>query len=476
MISNKSILVNTLWSSGGYIVTLIISFITNIYIANIIDPVEFGKIAIVMFYITISNIISEGGLSGALIRKKDYTNNDISTVFIFNLIISIVCFILLISTSHLIANFYNEKELIKIINILSLVLIINAFQFVQNSLLVIKLKFKEKSVIFFISTLLSSIIGITYAHYKPDVWALVYLQLSSSIIYTVILWIYEGFFFSLKFDKTSFRSLYKFGINTTISSIISSVFDNIYQLIIGKLFSIKETGFLYQAKRIQDIFNGIVNMVLQSVIFSSLAKVQTNKDEFKKLFDNIKISTAIIISIFCCITFTFSEQIILILFGKQWIGSVFYLKLFSIYSIFYIQELVYRLIYKVYDKTNYILLIEILKKIIQIITIGIGLIFKNINVLLIGFVISSFIGYIITFQFSKKIIDDKKNKELVLLVKLLFISSICIILFSYINSILKFNPYTLSLIIPCIFIYIILIHVLKVINLKKIIQPFLHVK
>ena len=111
----KSIISGTIWSIAGQVATLLIILISNVILARMLSPKEFGQIGIIMFFIMLANVFTEGGLSGALIRKKNATKIDYSTVFIFNLIVSIFCFLLLLLFSDFIANYYNDHLLKKLI-------------------------------------------------------------------------------------------------------------------------------------------------------------------------------------------------------------------------------------------------------------------------------------------------------------------------------------------------------------------------
>ena len=321
----KSIISGTIWSIAGQVATLLIILISNVILARMLSPKEFGQIGIIMFFIMLANVFTEGGLSGALIRKKNATKIDYSTVFIFNLIVSIFCFLLLLLFSDFIANYYNDHLLKKLIIVSGFVLIINAFQITQNAKLMSDMKFKQQTLYRFFAVLIATIIGLIFAYLGYGVWALVVIQLLISFNMTLILWFFEGLHLSVKFNRKSFNELYGFGINTTIASLLNTTFDNIYQLILAKHFSLNQTGFYYQAKKLQEVPTGVINMVAQSVVFSSLSKLQDDKTLFINAYNKIFLYFLIVLGLITILTYVYAEQIILLLYGKKRIDSVIYM-------------------------------------------------------------------------------------------------------------------------------------------------------
>ncbi len=458
----------TLWSVVGQFSTLILTLITNIWLARLLSPKEFGQVGIIMFFIVLSNVFTESGLGGALIRKKDATKIDYSTVFIVNLFISIVCYILLVLCSGYISSFYDDVLLKKLLIVLGIVLIINAFQLTQSTRLVSELKFKQKNIYLFISVIFSSTIGIFLAYKGFGVWSLVIMQIIKSSIYTILLWLFEGFYFKPKFSLKSFKSLYAFGINTTLASLLNTAFDNIYQLVLSKYFSLSQTGYFYQAKKLQDVPGGIVQSISQSVIYSSLAKVQDDKLLFIKVYNKITSYFLVVLGFVSIFIFAYSKPLVLILYGEKWLGVVFYMQLLTIASFFYMQENVNRLIFKVFNKTRQILHMEYVKKIIQSITIIIGIYFKSLEILIYGFIITNLIGYIINYYFSRKIINSFNFHELITVFKVVLISALIILLIFTSSIFLKLEEVNIFYTLPFIVVlYLLGIQCFNILDLKN---------
>ena len=403
----KTLILGTMWSVGGQLASLLVVLITNIWMARLLSPKEFGQVGIIMFFIVLADVFTEGGLGGALIRKINPSKQDFATVFVFNLTVSVFCCLSLIMASGFIADFYNDASLKMLIIVASLVLIINAFQLIQNIKLMCDLKFKQKSVYRLVAVIISSIVGIIMAYQGAGVWSLIVMQLLTSIVSTLLLWGFEGTFFSLRFSRQSFKELYVFGVNTTLASLLNTAFDNIYQLILGKYFSIAQVGLFYQAKKIQDVPGGIINMLTQGVVFSSLAKLQEQKEEFLRIYGKIVVVFAAVLALMTVLMYLYAENIIALLLGDKWLGAIFYMKLLVIASFFYFLELVNRIIFKIFNQTKQILFLEIGKKSVQLVSIVVGVYFLNLSYLIVGFVITNIISYWINYHYSRKVLEDQ---------------------------------------------------------------------
>jgi len=462
----KELVRGTLWSVGGQTIALGISLLANIWLARLLNPKDFGQIGIILFFIIISRVISESGLAGALIRKKNASKLDYSTVFIVNVFISLFCFILLVLFSGNISNYYNDPLLKNLLIGSSFVLLINAFQVIQNAKLISEMRFKQKSFYWFLAILISSITGVLLAYNGFGVWSIVIMQLLNSAIYTILLWIFEGFYFYIKFSKKSFLELYSFGLNTTLASLLNVGFDNIYQLVLGKYFSITQVGFYYQAKRLNDVPGGVINLLSQGVVFSSLSKLHDNKEKFIRYFSKISLFFTVLLGLISLLVYVFSEQIILFLFGEKWMSSVFFLKLLTVASFFYFQDLINRVIFKVFDKTKQILYLEILKKAIQLVSIVIGVIYLDLQILLFGFVISSFLSFLMIYYFSRKVINHINNKELFKTFAVVLLVVFLILVFKYIENVFNLTGYNTVIILPLlIFAYFFLLKYFRIYNM-----------
>ncbi|SNS23272.1 Membrane protein involved in the export of O-antigen and teichoic acid [Belliella buryatensis] len=464
----------TLWSIGGQLSSLAISLLANIYLARQLSPEEFGQMGIVMFFIVISNVFSEGGLAGAIIRKEKVTKIDYSTVFVFNIFVSFLCFCIIYLISESIGKFYSDPVIKNLLVFASIILIVNAFHITQNASLVRSMRFKQKSLYNFIAVFFSSIVGVILAKTGYGVWSLVTMHVLTSVITTVLLISFEGFLPRLRFSFDSFSSLYSFGVNTTLASLLNTAFDNIYQLILGKYFSILQVGLFFQAKKIQDVPGNIISRVLQSVIFSSMSKLQDDKNKFIKEYKTIMVFFSVILGIITLLFFLYAKNILSLLLGEKWLGATLFLKFLTVASFFYFHEMLNRVIFKVFNKTRKILVLEVVKKIILSLTIVLGIIKTDINVLMLGLVFSNVISYLLNTYQSNKIIGGLFRIELFFIIKIIFVISFIISLCEIIFNFNKIEGLEAFYFLPLIFI--LYFFSLKVFNVFDIILYLRRVK
>lgn len=466
---NKKFKLALLWSFFGQFGVLIIVFITNILMARLLSPDEFGVIAIATFFILLSNVLLESGLSGALIRKKDATDIDYSTIFFFNLSVGILLYIILFFTSHLIEEYYAISQLGLYLKVLGLVLVITPLQIIQYVKLVKKLEYKKITAYNFSSTLISSSIAIYFASVGYGVWSLIIQQILKISILTCIYWIREGRLKEFKFSNDSFKEMYNFGLYTTLSSIINTIFDNIYQLILTKHFSLNQTGLYYQAKKLTEIPVGMIKTNALGVVFSTLSNIQDDKQKFDSMYNSVIRIFTVIVGLMCLLIFIFSKEILYIFYGMKWLSADFYMKIITLSSFFFMQEMFNRVLYKVFNQTRKIFILEILKKSINVISLLIGLYYQSIEILMYGYLFTSLISYFINYFVSKTVYQSNGEQNemkytILVMLTILFIIYLNYTFSKYIQLELLFN---LTLLPFIVLIYMIILKVLKVFDFKK---------
>lgn len=467
----KSIVSGFLWSSGGQIGILLISLITNIVLANYLSPAEFGQVAIVMFFITLADVFAKGGLAGGLIRLKEVETIDYSTVFLFNLFVSIACYLLLIFSSQAISEFYDSPQLKSLLIVAGMVLISNAFQLVNVAKLIRDLRVKARLMYQLVAVSLSSLLGIILGITGYGVWALVSIPLATTFIFTGLLWFFEGVELKIGFSKASFKKIYAFGVNTTFATLLNTAFDNVYNLILGKYFSLSQVGYFYQAKKLQDVPNKVLNSFAQGVMFPALAKLQHDLEAYNLIYKRIITVFTVLLGLSTLFVYLYSEIIIKLLFGQEWIGSVFYLQLLIIGSFFYMQEQFNRVIFKVFDQTKKILYLEILKKSFQALTIWIGVIYLDLELLLWGYIITNLLSSLLNYYVSRGMIKSRSWQEIIIIFKVVGVSLFLGLLTEYLRDIFDLDGLKILLTFPIIcLIYFIFLKSLNVFDVLKDLQ------
>lgn len=401
--SRISLTQGAFWTFLGQILYMIIGLAGNVVLARLLRPEDFGLLGIAMFFVGIASVLIDSGMGGALIRKDNINDSDYSTMFLFNLSISLILCILINIFSKYISYIYNAPALANVLSFLSLVLIFNALMLTQTVKLTRAMDFKSISIYKLLALVLATITGILLAFFGFGIWAIVGLQVCNSFILMLIFFFRVGGFGKIIFCKKAFKEMFSFGIFTTLSSIFISIFDNSYQLIIGKKFGIIQTGYYYQAKRLQDVVEAPTRIVLYGPVYSFFCKLKSDINKFNEIHYDISSVINILLAFLTGFIVIFSDRIISIILGDKWMFSSFYLMLLSISSYFSLSEIVQSNLFRVFNKTKNIFHVELFKKSIQAITIFVGIIKQDIYLLLYGLILTSFIGYITTLYISSKL-------------------------------------------------------------------------
>jgi len=424
-----------------------------------------------MFFITVINVLTEGGLGGALVRMKEISNEDYSTVFIFNLAVSVAFFLLLICSSGLIANYYNDIRLKPLICVSSIIIVINAFNIVQNARIYREMKFKINLYINVASVVFSSSIGLYLAFKGFGVWSLVIMNLILVLTKTILLWISEGGVGKLSFNVTSFKGLYRYGIFVTLISFFNTAFDNIYQLLLGKYFSIKQVGYFYQGKKMQGVPFFILNSLTLGVIFSHLANFQTDNESFQKEYLKIHSAFSIVIAALGSLIFLLARHAVQLVLGNVWLESVVYIKLLTIASFFLLLKVYCQNICKVFNRTEKIFIWELVAIALQIVTIVVGIVMKSIFITLSGAIVSNLIAYLINSIYSWRLLGLTGDKEMASTAKIVIASCIGVVVAAQIDT-MNINVLLQITMMPVVFvlIYLVLLKILGIFDLRDILK------
>ncbi len=323
------------WNSIGVLGGLSIEFLFGIGLAHILAPSDFGILALITIFISISELFVNSGFSQALIRKLECTDTDYSTAFYFNVFSGFVVYTLLYLSAPYISIFYNNQELTTITRVVSLSLLINSLTLVQNAIFVRSLNFKAITKLKIFTSFISGTIAIVLAILGFGVWSLIAKTLLRDTINSTILWFKNKWIPCKKFDRIAFKELFRFGNNLLISGLLGIIANNITNLIIAKRFSITELGFYNRAEFIKNLGSVNISGIFTGVSYPALAKLQNNLVNFKALLRQTLLNSTFCIACIMGVTGGLSKQIVYILLGPSWIPSHDYLKLLSFIGFLY---------------------------------------------------------------------------------------------------------------------------------------------
>lgn len=366
------------WSAIERIGTQAVQLVTMLILAKQLGPSAFGLIGMLTIFIAISQSFVDCGFSNALIRKLDRDERDYSTTFIFSIGVAVVCYCVIYLFASKIAAFYGENELENLVKVLALPVVINAFSTIQRVKLTVALDFKTQAKASLLSVFLSSAIAIYLAFNGQGVWTLVVQAVLFSLVNTFLLNIYSPWLPRQGFSKESFDELFGFGSKMLVSGLIDTVYNNIYQVIIGKYFNSSQLGYFTQGRNLSSIPAQTLTVIIQRVTFPSLSKIQNDNEklefEYKK---NLKIASSIIFPIVIGIGLI-SDPLIELLLGKEWESSAKIVTILCFGFMLYPIHAINLNYLQVKGRSDLFLKVEVIKKIIAsiilLVTIPFGVI------------------------------------------------------------------------------------------------------
>lgn len=435
------------WSFLELIMNQGLQFIIQIILARLLLPEHFGVIGMITIFISISNALVDSGFSNALIREREVTQNDYSTVFYFNLIISVLIYLILFFSAPAISDFFEEKILINILRILALSLIINSFGSIQRVMLIKKINFKTQTKISIISALFSGSIGIMAAMMGMQVWSLVIRTLTMNFIQSLLLILYNRWMPTSVFDMKSFKKLFNYGWKILASSLLDTLYNNLYYLIIGKKFSVLELGYYTNADKLKSAVSQSITGAIQKVSYPVLSIIEGGDIKLKAGYKKIiKCCTFIIFPIMIGLA-AIGEPLISILLGEKWIYSIVYFQILCFEGMLYPINAINLNILQVKGRSDLFLKLEIIKKVLGILTIAIMLVlgFRIIG-LLWGLVLNSYIEYFLNIYYANTLIKYSIKEQLKDIYPSFFISIIMGIIVYFVGITLPFNNIIILLI------------------------------
>ncbi|MEE0877703.1 MAG: lipopolysaccharide biosynthesis protein [Treponemataceae bacterium] len=313
--------IGIIWNILEKIAVQGIGFVLNIILARLLTPHDYGTVGMLTIFLTFSNVFIDSGFSRALIQKQDRTEKDYSTVLIFNIAISIFIYIILFFASPAIAQFYKTPELLQLQRVFFLVIILNSLTVVQNAQLQINVDFKHIAIINSFSVIISGIIAIIAAYNGLGSFALVIQTLSKALISAIMFWIIGKWVPKTGFSKKSFKNLFGFGSKLLVSGLLSTTITNVYNLVIGKVYSPTSLGYYTRAQQFPEITSGTIASVLNTTTFPLMSSLQNNKDELANTLKKLIKMTSMIVFPAMIGLACLSEPIILVLLGEKWLPA-----------------------------------------------------------------------------------------------------------------------------------------------------------
>jgi len=390
--------------------TLAIQFVVAIILARLLEPAEFGLIGMLTIFIQIANILIQGGLTQSLIRSKSIDDSDLSTVFYFNLAASSLMYLVIYILAPWVAIFYDQAILVPLLRVLALTFVINSFSVVQITILTKELNFKKQSIITLIAVILSASFAIYTAQHGWGVWSLVLQQVMASIFLGILFWVSSQWRPSLFFSKEKFKEHFNFGYRLTISGLLNVIFNNLYLIVIGKVFAPAALGYYTQAHKLRDLPLNTISSTLNKITFPYFSKLENDVELKERLRQVIRI-TLFISSPILILLAMLAPEFLQVLLSSKWLPAAPYLSLLCLAGLLYPINAFMLNILLVKGKSEKFLKLEVIKKVL--IAFSILLTFKHgIIALIIGKIVLMLIVTPLNGYYLHALIDYNFKEQL----------------------------------------------------------------
>lgn len=422
---------NLLWKFGERCGAQLISFIVSLILARIIEPALYGQLAIVLAFITIMQVFIDNGLSTCLIQKKDSDDIDFSSVFYFNLLLSVLLYLIIFISAPFISNFYDIPLLSLYIRVMSFNIIISSVKSVQQAYVSKNLIFKKFFFSTILGTIIAAIVSIYMAYHEFGIWALIVNYMLNNTIDTIILWFTVKWRPKKYFSISRLKTLLPFGFTVFLTYLTNSLYGEFRQLIIGKKYSNSDLAYYNRARQFPFLFVENINAAIDGVLFPTMSNVSDDRKEIKEITrSTIKISTYIFAPLLFGLI-AISKPLIILLLTEKWSPCIPYIPLFCIIFLFQPLHMANKIAIKSMGKGNVLFKQEIINDVIGVLILL--FVFKyGVYAIAVGYLISSF---------SDLIINCFPNRKL--------------IKYGLINQLIDIAPTLLLGLLMCIIVYLI---------------------
>ena len=301
-------------------------FVVTLVLARLLTPDDYGTVALLSIFISLSNLLVDCGFGKALVQKKKATQTDYNSVFYMSMAIAAVLYAVLFLAAPFIARFYGVPELRLMLRILALSLIFHSINGVQNVELNRKMLFKLSFRVSWARVIVSSATGVALAFAGFGPWALVYASLAGGVTGVVARQLVIRWRPSLTFSWDSIRGLFRFGWKMAAASFLTKAYNEMYGLLIGKFYARADLAFVKKGAHIPKMLGSTADGTLSRVSFSALVRLQDDPRRLRNAMRRmITCSTFVVFPLMACLGLV-AEPLIGLLYGERWLPAAPYVQ------------------------------------------------------------------------------------------------------------------------------------------------------
>lgn len=417
------------WSAIQKIFTMGVQFVVTMVLARLLLPTDYGVIALMTVFFALANSIADCGFSNALIRKDECTQEDYSTAFFYNVLVSVGLYLLIFLVAPFVSDFYEIPILCDVMRVSGLIVIINSVNLVPVVQLTRNLDFKTFALAAVVSSVISGSTGVLMAYWGAGVWALVAQTILGGLLSMLIMVYKVRWIPSFSFSKESFHYLWSFGSKMLLTGIISTIYANIYSIVIGKCYNSRTLGIYNRGQSLSMLIPDVVNNIFNRNTLPILSQLKNEKERMIAVYRKLVVLVSFFNIPLCLFFAALAKPFVLFFLTDKWLDSVVYLQLFALSAITSSAGVINLNIFQAEGRSDITLKIEVIKKIIGFFIVFVLLPMGPL-VLAIGSMTFNFFCYVVNLYYANKLEHLSFSTQILDLVPIL-IASVVSSIFAY---------------------------------------------
>lgn len=353
------------WSFAEKFLTMLVQMVVSIIVARRLMPEDFGVMAILTFFTSVALTIVDSGFSQTLIRKREPSDSDYRSVFLFNVVVALLLYFVLWALAAPIARFYGHSVIKDAAPVLFLLLPINSLCVVQTVMFTREFRFKLLSNIVFFASLVSGVVAVAMAVAGCGIWALVAQRLLQMGIKAVAFWLIRRWRVRGGVSLSALREMAPFSLRLLASDLIASIYNNVAQLFVGKIYSTASLGYYSQAQKLKDL--AVISTVqsVQGVTYPALSKLSADDEKFSAGYERIVRLLSFVLFPAMLGLVAISSDMFMLLLGERWMPTIPYFRILALSGMVYPLAMVGYNVLKIKSDGRVVVRLEVVKRVVM---------------------------------------------------------------------------------------------------------------
>lgn len=353
------------WSMAEKVGSMLLQVVVSLVLLRLLTPKDLGVMAILTAVSAIAVVLVDSGFSQTLIRKSQPTQGDFKAVFVFNLSVATLLYLLTVAVAPWAADYYRMEELSDLALVFFLLLPVNALCSVQNVLLVRQFRFALLSKVTFFASFVSDVVAIAMALTGWGVWSLVVQRFLQIAVKAVLLWFYSSWRPSGKGDYRSLMKMVPFSMSLMTTDLLTTFYNKIPQFFLGRLYPAHTLGSFDQAIKLKDQPVIAAVQSVQAVTFPALSKIKDDVSRFTESYRQLLMIVAYVMFPIMFGMSAVAEELFEAVLGEEWMPTVPFFEVICLAGLFYPLGVVAFNVMKVKSDGGIIFKSEVFKKVVM---------------------------------------------------------------------------------------------------------------